>query len=64
LRDFCVVTVNYTGGTSFLQYVVQTIADSIYPYQKLTKIFTIDRRPPEEQNENPYVLGEIVQLPD
>ncbi len=62
LRDFCVVTVNYTGGTSFLQYVVQTIADSTYPYQKITKIFTIDRRPPEEQNENPYVLGEVVEI--
>lgn len=57
------VVVNITGGTTAMQYVVQEVAESAARQRLPLKMAAlIDRRPPEEQKANPYVLGEIVWL--
>ena len=58
------ITVNLTGGTSFLQYVITKCNEIIVEKNIKTKrVFTIDRRPFMEQKEKPYVVGEIVDVP-
>lgn len=57
------VIFNITGGTTAMQYIVQEVADHAVRQQlPLKMIALVDRRLPEEQKANPYVLGEIVWL--
>ena len=51
--------VNLTGGTTALQDAVQSIALLI----DAKEIAGIDRRPYSEQQANPYVVGEIIEIP-
>jgi hypothetical protein len=57
------VIVNLTGGTTVLQYAAERVAkearDLGLPVQRVA---LIDRRTPQEQQAQPYLLGEIVQL--
>lgn len=63
IRDSGEVIVNITGGTTAMQYVAQEVADDAAREQLSLKIMAlVDRRPPEEQRANPYVLGEVVWL--
>lgn len=57
------VVINLTGGTSLLGYMVERIRDVIRYGKKITTVLAVDRRPYEEQKENPYVVGEILELP-
>jgi len=57
------VVINLTGGTSLLGYMVERIRDGIRYGRKITTVLAVDRRPYEEQKENPYVVGEILELP-
>lgn len=58
------VVVNFTGGTTAIQYVVGRVAEELqgagYPVRRVA---VVDRRPPEEQRAEPYRLGEVVDLP-
>ena len=55
--------INYTGGTSFMQYIISKFSDLSEEHGKIRKIFAIDRRPFMKQRENPYIAGEIVDIP-
>ena len=58
------IIVNLTGGTSFLQYIITKSNEIIVEKGlKTRRIFAIDRRPFMEQREQPYVVGEIVDVP-
>ncbi len=57
------VVINLTGGTSLLGYMVERIRDGIRYGRKITTVLAVDRRPYEEQKVNPYVVGEILELP-
>lgn len=50
--------VNITGGTTALQDAAQTIARLI----NAKEIATIDRRPYQKQQDEPYVQGELIEV--
>jgi CRISPR-associated Csx2 family protein len=51
--------VNLTGGTTAMQYVVQQIAAKLKEKgEHVQYVAQVDRRPVNEQQANPYVLGE------
>ncbi|MBB6177937.1 CRISPR-associated Csx2 family protein [Anoxybacillus tengchongensis] len=51
--------VNLTGGTTAMQYVIQQIAERLKEKgEHVQYVAQVDRRPVNEQQENPYVLGE------
>jgi len=58
------ITVNLAGGTSFLQYVTGEFSE-VLKSKKLdvTKVFAVDRRDFALQKAEPYVVGEVVELP-
>lgn len=59
------IIVNITGGTTAMQYAVQQVAqDYRAASRELELIALVDRRPPAEQGENPYVPGEIIFIKD
>jgi hypothetical protein len=51
--------VNLTGGSTALQDAVQYIARLI----SAQEVVVIDRRPYTQQQANPYVVGEIIEIP-
>jgi len=51
--------VNLTGGSTALQDAVQYIARLI----SAKEVAVIDRRPYTQQQANPYVVGEIIEIP-
>jgi len=57
------VVVNLAGGTTVMQYIVEHLAKEAerlgIPVQRGA---TVDRRTPQEQRDEPYVLGEWVEL--
>ncbi|HAA86391.1 MAG TPA: hypothetical protein DCE14_08625 [Kosmotogaceae bacterium] len=58
--------VNLTGGTSFMQYAVTRMMEKFEKDQggnQITKVFTVDRRSQAEQKNEPYVMGEVVEVP-
>jgi len=58
------IILNLAGGTSFLQYVASNMADRLEKRNySVKKVFAVDRRNFKEQKENPYVVGEVVELP-
>lgn len=57
------VVVNVTGGTTAMQYAAERLANEGRSLGvPVRRVMLIDRRSPEEQRTNPYVLGEIVWL--
>ncbi len=57
------VTVNLTGGTTLLGWVAGEIgrmAGMLVP--SVRRVALVDDRPPEEQRENPWVAGEVLEL--
>jgi hypothetical protein len=57
------ITINVTGGTTALQYLVETIGRVAERMgAAVRRVALLDRRPAAEQNENPYVCGELVLL--
>jgi hypothetical protein len=43
---------------------VERVRDKVRYGKEIRTIMAIDRRPYEEQKMNPYVLGDILQVPD
>lgn len=63
LLDADLVYINITGGTTALQYLVQEIGRHAKEFnRKVLQVAMVDRRSPQEQKEEPYVLGEIITL--
>lgn len=63
-NPFDEIILNLAGGTSFLQYVATKVVDELEKQNHSVKrVFAIDRRAYTEQKENPYVVGDVVELP-
>ena len=63
LVDAGTITINLTGGTTVMQYVVERIGDAARKLGcQVRRIALVDRRPIDEQRARPYVLGELVDL--
>lgn len=60
------VVVNLTGGTTVMQQLAQKVADAAARKLglKTRTMAVVDRRSRQEQEENPYVEGELVWLSD
>lgn len=59
------LVVNLTGGTTAMQLVAEQVAASASRFGiPVKRILLIDRRPPQEQRDCPYILGEVIELPD
>jgi CRISPR-associated Csx2 family protein len=57
------IVVNITGGTTALQYLVRKAGDKLAKKNYSVKeVAAMDRRSAREQAEDPYVLGELVEL--
>lgn len=57
------VVVNLTGGTTVMQFLIQSLSDYARGIGKnIDIIAVIDRRTPSEQQENPYEVGELLLL--
>jgi CRISPR-associated DxTHG motif protein len=57
------VLANVTGGTTAMQYLVERVASEATLLGVPTRRYALlDRRPPEEQRSEPYVLGDCVSL--
>jgi CRISPR-associated Csx2 family protein len=65
IKDFLKsnIIVNITGGTTALQYLVEKIQQRLINQDvRITTVAAIDRRPVQEQKENPWVAGQIIKL--
>jgi len=62
LSDVDEVIVNLTGGTTFLTYVIERAKNQIRYGRKVKTILAVDKRTYEEQKQNPFVVGEILEL--
>jgi hypothetical protein len=59
------ITVNLAGGTSFLQYVTGEFAEILESKMlDVTRVFAVDRRGIDAQKKEPYVVGDVVELPE
>lgn len=57
------VRINITGGTTALQHTVQQIYKKAKKLDReVSQVALVDRRPAREQSDNPYVLGELIEL--
>ena len=57
------IVINITGGTTAMQHVIQHVSHKIQRFGKDIRLFAlVDRRSPDEQRKNPYVIGEIIPL--
>jgi len=57
------IVVNMTGGTTAMQFAAQEIYERAKGLDReVSRIALVDRRSPEEQQANPYLLGEIIEL--
>jgi len=57
------VICNATGGTTAMQYAIQQLAESAKSLGRDVRwVAMIDRRPPENQRAEPYVVGEMMDL--
>jgi hypothetical protein len=63
LFNASLVTINMTGGTTGMQYLVEKIGrDAASVGVRIRRVALCDARSPEEQKRNPYVLGELIEL--
>jgi hypothetical protein len=54
---------NLTGGTSVLQYCAERVAWQLMQIGiAIRRVAAVDRREPAEQQAQPFVVGEIVEL--
>jgi len=57
------VVANQTGGTTAMQFVIQSICKELEKYDvPLEEVALVDRRSPEQQRTDPYQVGELVRL--
>lgn len=59
------VVANQTGGTTVMQFVIQRICHELTQLDVPVELVAlVDRRSPNEQTENPFVMGELIALGD
>lgn len=58
------VVINLTGGTSLLGYMIERVRNRVRYGRQITSVLAVDRRSYKEQEKNPYVVGEILKLPE
>ncbi|OAT86757.1 hypothetical protein A6M21_02785 [Desulfotomaculum copahuensis] len=57
------MVVNITGGTTAMQHTVQQVAALAADLGRaVRRADLVDRRLPQEQRDDPYVLGELIWL--
>lgn len=57
------IVLNITGGTTALQYTAQKVGEKARQLgREVKQVALVDRRIPQEQKENPFVLGELIEL--
>ena len=57
------ININLTGGTTAMQWVMQTAYEKLLREGvNVKRIAFVDRRPTVEQQSNPYVLGELLDV--
>ncbi|ACV63735.1 CRISPR-associated protein, TM1812 family [Desulfofarcimen acetoxidans DSM 771] len=55
------IYINLAGGTTLLQYITTRIAGlKVDNCEELVNVVMIDKRPVREQQENPYVMGDML----
>jgi len=65
LVESAAITVNLTGGTTALHWLAERIAErGAVLGIPVSRVAMVDRRPPETQRAEPYVLGEKIELSD
>lgn len=62
-QPFDSVTINLTGGTTAMQWVMQAIYETLKTENfNVKRVAFIDRRDSLEQRKNPFVIGEIYEI--
>ncbi len=57
------ININLTGGTTAMQWAMQTAYEKLLKENpNVRRIAFVDRRPAVEQQSNPYVLGELLDV--
>lgn len=57
------ININLTGGTTAMQWAMQTAYENLLKENtNVKRIAFVDRRPTVEQQSNPYVLGELLDV--
>ncbi len=57
------ININLTGGTTAMQWAMQTAYEKLLKEnQNVKRIAFVDRRASVEQQTNPYVLGELLNV--
>ena len=57
------IKINLTGGTTAMQWAMQTAYEKLLKNSiNVKRIAFVDRRPSVEQQANPYVLGELLDV--
>lgn len=64
LADATEVYVNVTGGTTMMGLLVEQIARQAQRDRNVYRFALVDRRPPQEQEADPYRQGEVCWLDD
>jgi len=62
LEDVSDVIINLTGGTSLLGYMIERVRDRIRNGKRITTVLAADERPYQEQVQNPYVIGKVIEI--
>jgi hypothetical protein len=63
LKDATELVINLTGGTTLLNYMIERIRDSVRHGKKIKTVIAYDERPYDEQRKEPYIVGNILELP-
>jgi hypothetical protein len=59
----CQITVNLTGGTTALQFIIQRAGSELERSDhEVSYIALVDRRGVTAQRENPWVVGELIEV--
>lgn len=56
------IKLNLTGGTTAMQWAMQALYENIKDNYSVNRIAFVDRRPSVEQQANPYVVGELLNV--
>ena len=56
------VKLNLTGGTTAMQWAMQALYENLSKNNSVNRIAFVDRRPSVEQQSNPYVVGELLNV--
>ena len=56
------IKLNLTGGTTAMQWAMQALYENIKDKYSVNRIAFVDRRPTVEQQSNPYVVGELLDV--